>query len=103
MLKMLSIAALTALVAGPVMAGTPVLNQREHNQIHRINQGVRSGALTRPEAARLYRAEYRLNRNEAIAKSDGVVTARERARLHNQADRTSQRIYNQKHDSQTRY
>jgi uncharacterized membrane protein YebE (DUF533 family) len=102
MLKKLSIAALALWVAGPVLAGTPVLNQREHNQIHRINQGVRSGELTRPEAARLYRSEYRLNRNEAIAKSDGVVTARERARLQNQADRTSARIYNQKHDAQAR-
>ena len=103
MLKKFSIAALAVLVAGPVWAGTPVLDQREHKQIHRINQGVRSGELTRPEAARLYRSEYRLNRNEALAKSDGVVTARERARLQNQADRTSTRIYNQKHDAQTRY
>jgi uncharacterized membrane protein YebE (DUF533 family) len=103
MLRKLSIAALAVLVAGPVLAGTPVLNQREHNQVHRINQGVRSGELTRPEAARLYRSEYRLNRNEAIAKSDGVVTARERARLQYQADRTSARIYNQKHDAQARY
>jgi uncharacterized membrane protein YebE (DUF533 family) len=103
MLKKFSLAALALLVAGPVLAGTPVLNQREHNQIHRINQGVRSGELTRPEAARLYRSEYRLNHNEAIAKSDGVVTARERARLQVQADRTSARIYNQKHDAQNRY
>lgn len=102
MLKRLSIAALALWVAGPVLAGTPALDQREHKQIHRINQGVRSGELTRPEAARLYRSEYRLNRNEAIAKSDGVVTARERARLQNQANKTSSRIYRQKHDVQDR-
>jgi uncharacterized membrane protein YebE (DUF533 family) len=103
MLKKFSIAAFALVICGPVLAGTPLLNQREHNQIHRINQGVRSGELTRPEAARLYRSEYRLNRNEALAKSDGVVTARERARLQNEANRTSTRIYNQKHDAQTRY
>jgi uncharacterized membrane protein YebE (DUF533 family) len=102
MLKKLTLATMAVLVTGTAFAGTPVLNQREHNQIHRINQGVRSGELTRPEARRLYRGEARLNRNEAVAKSDGVVTARERARLQNEANRESARIYQQKHDAQAR-
>jgi hypothetical protein len=92
-----------ALVAtAPVFAGTPRLNAREHNQMARIHQGVQSGELTRPEARRLRMGEARLNYNEARAKADGVVTPAERARLHNEANRESARIYRQKHDAQDR-
>ena len=69
------------LVAESAAAGTPRLNAREANQRARIHQGVQSGELTRPEARRLRVGEARLNLNEARAKSDGVVTASERARL----------------------
>jgi uncharacterized membrane protein YebE (DUF533 family) len=102
MLKKIVIATATFLAAGPLLAGTPVLDQREHNQAQRIRQGVQSGELTRPETRRLVRGEYRLRANEAIAKSDGVVTARERARLQTEADVQSKRIYRQKHDGQAR-
>lgn len=92
-----------ALVAtAPAFAGTPRLNAREHNQMARIHQGVKSGELTRPEARHLRRGEARLNYNEARAKADGVVTPAERARLHNEANRESARIYRQKHDAQDR-
>jgi len=92
-----------ALVAtAPAFAGTPRLNAREHNQVARIHQGVQSGELTRPEARRLRMGEARLNYNEARAKADGVVTPAERARLHNEANRESARIYRQKHDAQDR-
>jgi hypothetical protein len=93
-------AALT--VAGPIFAGTPGLDRREHNQAQRIRQGVASGELTRPETRRLVRGEARLQRHEAVAKADGVVTARERARLQHEASVESRRIHRQKHDAQDR-
>jgi hypothetical protein len=43
-----------------------------------------------------------LRRAEARAKSDGVVTAGERAHLQHEASQQSRRIYRQKHDSQQR-
>lgn len=94
--------AVVLIVAGPIFAATPRLDQREHNQAQRIRQGVRSGELTRPEARRLVRGEARLRYNEAVAKSDGVVTARERAHLQHEANVESRRIYRQKHDAQDR-
>jgi hypothetical protein len=100
------LAALTAgslLAAGPIVAGTPGLDQREQNQAQRIRQGMHSGELTRPEARRLVRGEARLHRHEAIARSDGVVTARERARLQHEANVESRRITRQKHDAQDRH
>ena len=102
MKKSMLIAVLAILGTAPVFAGTPRLNQREANQHARIHQGVESGSLTRPEARRLRAGEARLNYNEARAKADGVVTPAERAQLHREADRESQRIYRQKHDAQTR-
>lgn len=102
MLNRLGFLVATLVVAGPLFAGTPRLDQREHNQAHRIHQGVKSGELTRPETRRLARGEARLHRNEARAKSDGVVTARERASLQREANVESNRIYRQKHDAQVR-
>ena len=102
MLKSVIAATAALLVAGPLFAGTPGLDHREHHQAQRIRQGVHSGELTRPEARRVVHGEARLHRNEARAKSDGVVTPAERARLQREANVESQRIYRQKHDAQTR-
>jgi hypothetical protein len=102
MLKKLAFITAALLIAGPLFAGTPGLDRREHHQAHRIGQGVKSGELTRPETRRLAHGEARLHRNEARAKSDGVVTKRERARLQHEANVESNRIYRQKHDAQAR-
>jgi len=104
MMKSMLLGVLILGLAGPLFAGerTPNLDKREHNQRARIVQGTRSGELTRPETRRLAHGEARLHRNEAVAKSDGVVTARERAALQAEANSMSRRIYRQKHDAQTR-
>ncbi len=102
MFRKLAIAAVLTAVTLPAMADTPRLDAREQNQRERIAQGIRSGELTRPEARRLARGEVRLHRHERIAKSDGVVTRRERYRLEQHADRMSARIFRQKHDRHDR-
>ena len=76
------------------------LNQRQANLERRIDQGVRSGALTRHEAARLYRDQRKLQAMVYRAKADGRVTTRERARLERAMERQSRRIFQQKHDAQ---
>ena len=89
-------------MAGTVSAGTPRLNHREANQHARIHNGVANGELTRPETRRLAAGQVHLRRAEARAKSDGVVTGRERAHLQHEANQQSRRIYRQKHDAQDR-
>ncbi|MFN4325423.1 MAG: hypothetical protein ACK4FP_05995 [Azonexus sp.] len=81
-------------------ANTPGVDQRQVNQAHRIDQGVASGSLTQREANRLERGQQRIDAMESRAKADGVVTGRERARLHQAQDVQSARIYRQKHDRQ---
>jgi len=89
-------------MAGSVSAGTSRLDQREQHQRERIHNGVASGELTRPEARRLRAGQVHLVRAENRAKSDGVVTSRERAHLQHEANQQSRRIYRQKHDAQDR-
>jgi len=95
------LASALVIVALPVMAGTPNLDRREAHQQQRIANGIESGQLNARETARLERGEVRLNRNEARAKADGVVTPGERVALQHEANNMSERIYRQKHDAQT--
>jgi hypothetical protein len=94
--------ALSIAMAGSVSAGTPRIDQREHNQRDRIHSGVKSGELTRSETRRLAAGQVHVHRVEARANADGVVTARERAHLQHEANQQSRRIYRQKHDAQDR-
>ena len=81
-------------------ANTPGIDQRQANQERRIDQGVASGSLTQREANRLEHGQQRIDNMENRAKADGVVTGRERARLHQAQDTQSARIYRQKHHRQ---
>jgi hypothetical protein len=95
-------AAVAVMATAPVLAGTPRLDHREAHQANRIHNGLANGELTRPEARRLGAGQVHLRRAEARAKSDGVVTTRERAHLQHEANQQSRRIYRQKHDAQDR-
>ena len=79
---------------------TPRFDQRQTSQERRIDQGVRSGALTRHEAVRLYQGQRRLQALESRIKADGRVTGRERAWLQQAQKEQSRSIYQQKHDRQ---
>ncbi len=94
--------ALSFAMAGSVLADTPRIDQRQHNQRDRIANGVKSGELTRPETRRLAAGQRHVHRVERRVESDGVVTARERARLQHESNQQSRRIYRQKHDAQDR-
>src|SRR5437868_6176660 len=76
------------------------IDQREAQQQQRINEGRRDGSLTRSEAYRLQQGENRINRYEARAKADGVVTPGERQRLDGMLDRESRAIHNERTDGQ---
>jgi hypothetical protein len=100
--KSILFAALAVIATAPVLAGTPRLDAREHHQRQRIHNGVANGELTRPETRRLAAGQAHLRHVEYRAKSDGVVTSRERAHLQHEANQQSRRIYRQKHDGQDR-
>ena len=104
MLRKLAIAGMLAAAgtAAFAQANTPGVDQRQVNQERRIEQGERSGALTAREANRLQAGQARVGRKEDRAKSDGVVTARERAPLHHAQAVQSARLARQNHDRHRR-
>jgi hypothetical protein len=81
---------------------TPRVTKRQINQQQRIKEGVKSGELTRAEAAKLEAREAKIQHDKKMAKADGVVTPQERAKLNREENRTSRAIYRQKHDAQKR-
>ena len=99
----LFIAAVFVLGASAVsMAGPRGINNREYREQRRINQGIRSGELTRREAERVEAGLAKIRIDERYAKADGNVSPRERARLERELNRESRAIYRQKHDGQDR-
>jgi ABC-type microcin C transport system permease subunit YejB len=104
---LLSVAAASAvLVSLPAVASAAPwqpINQRQANLEHRIDQGVRNGSLTGPEATKL-REQYRdLARLEANYRRSGRgLSPSERADLDRRFDRLSDHVYAQRHDAQVR-
>jgi opacity protein-like surface antigen len=81
-------------------AETPVIDQRQTNQEQRIDQGIASGQLNEREANRLNKQQEHVNKMEDRAKSDGVMTKKERARIGAAQNRASRHIAREKHDRQ---
>jgi len=101
MLKMKLLAVVSLFLAMPVFAGsneTPRVDQRELNQQKRIDQGVKSGALTDREAAALQKGQARVDTMAQKAKADGIVTPQERQRLHAEQNQQNRRIQEMKHN-----
>lgn len=98
------LAAIAALAILPVAAqtATPRADKRQANQDARIEQGVKSGELTKREEAKLKAGQARVENKEAQAKADGKVTAKEKAEIERAQDRQSRKIAKQKHDKQDR-
>lgn len=96
------VAALAITSMAEAQTRTPVINHREHRQERRINQGVRSGQLTRNEAHHLRNDEHRISAEKRIAKADGHVSPAERAQIRHDENRTSRAIYRDKHNARVR-
>ena len=86
----------------PTSTKTPGVTKRQIRQQARIKQGVKSGELTRGEAARLEAREAKIQHDKKVAKSDGQVTPAERRKLQREENRASHKIYKLKHNEKTR-
>lgn len=83
-------------------AADPGVNHRQHQQQRRIDQGVRSGELTRQETRALRKEERAIRQEEKAYKSDGKLTRKERKDLHRDLNQASKDIYREKHDDDKR-
>jgi hypothetical protein len=87
-----------AVTSASSFAGTPWINARQNAQAQRITNGVGSGQLTPSETAKLVQGQAHVQNLENQAKADGVVTLRERARIHTAQTVQSARIFIKKHN-----
>ena len=110
-LSTVSMTALPALAEGRAHHGQghhnmknrdPGVNQRQHRQSDRIQQGVRSGELTRAEAHGLREDRRDIRAQEREYKADGQLTKDERRDLHQDMNALSKDIHTQKHDDDKR-
>jgi septal ring factor EnvC (AmiA/AmiB activator) len=78
------------------------ISERVQHMERRIDQGIRSGSLTRNEAQRL-RDELRgILHKERRMRDDGRLSGRERDVLHADLDRLDRHISREKHDDDRR-
>ena len=91
--------------AGPGQAdpGHPRVNEvnaREQNQQDRIANGVKDGTMTPGQAAHVENREQNIeNQQKAdMAANNGHLTKDEQKQLNKEQNRTSKRIYKDKHD-----
>ncbi len=80
----------------------PGVNARQHRQQNRVEQGVRSGELTRDEAQGLREQRRAIRQEERSYKADGQLTPEERKDLHQDLNNLSKDIYKEKHDGDRR-
>ena len=76
-------ASFVVLGAAPAQAGphTPGMDRRQARDMQRIERGIATGALTRPEAGYLLEQQASIRALEARMWANGVVSPRERLRL----------------------
>ena len=103
--RILAIAVCVTAVAGScAFADTPVINAREQNQAKRIKQGVKSGKLTKAQAAQL-KKQLKGDKQEkrAMIKANGgkPLTAEQRKTLRQNLNQSSKQIYQEKHPGNT--
>ena len=99
------LAASTMAAAMPASAAAWMsVNARQNQIFGNIEQGIRNGALTRPEAYRLKQEFYGIARLEAqYRRTGGGLSAWERQDLDRRLNALKMRVRIQRHDYQRRY
>lgn len=74
------------------------VNKRQVVQSKKINQGVKSGELTKKEAVQLKAQQRNINQTKKAAKADGVVTPKEKAIIKHKQNKAAKNIAKKKHN-----
>ena len=96
-------ALLTLTLAQPIPARAGEIKERQKHQQERIDEGVKSGELTKKETLKLEAEQAKIQKKKRrFKRNDGKIGPKERAKLEQEQDKASQHIYKEKHDAQTR-
>lgn len=79
------------------------VNYRQHNQQQRVQQGARSGDLTRGETRHLKREQAAIRHADRRFKADGNFTPGERRELQRDQNHASRDIWRERHDGERRF
>lgn len=97
-MKLAALIAFTALAASSTVALAGRVDQRQSNQIERIEAGRNTGAITWREGLKLRREQALIARTEAQFKADGHVTRDEKQALAAMQDKARNNIMYQSTD-----
>lgn len=97
-MKTVALIAFTALVTSSTLALADRVDQRQSNQLNRIEAGRHNGAITWREGLKLRREQALIARTEAQYKADGRVTRDEKQALNQLQDNASNHIVREQHD-----
>jgi hypothetical protein len=94
--------AILSTIAASAQTATPAITQKQINQHQRIQQGKKSGQLTKKEARHLNAREMKIQHDKKVAKADGVVTPAERIKIAQEQKQASRAIAVKKHNARTK-
>ena len=100
---MLSLSAVLWAQTGTTSVKTPRIHRRSVEQHHRIQQGVRSGEITKGERGVLGAEQKDIHQDIKEAKADGVVTRNERKEITHDQNKANRDIYRLKHNRRERH
>ena len=86
--------------SGVVSAQDQPTKKRAGRQHQRIEQGIKSGSLTKEEAQQLKEEQKSIMEMKNNAKADGVVTKEEKQQIKDARKKASEDIYKEKHDAE---
>ena len=77
---------------------TPGIDKTQKHQRVKIHQGIKSGEITKREARALNNQQVRIQHEKKLAKSDGVITVKERKHIRHQQRKAGKNIAMLKHN-----
>lgn len=84
-------------------ADAQIIRGKARTERHRIDAGVRSGQITRPEAYRLHKEQRHIRRDiHRARRNDGHIGPRERKHIRHEQRKHSRHIYMAKHNGRKR-
>lgn len=83
----------------PLLARAGEIGERQKNQHERIDEGVKSGELTKKETLKLEAEQAKIQRKKRrLKRNDGKLGPKEKAKLTHKQNKASRHIYKEKHD-----
>ncbi len=83
-------------------SGNKMLKKKQVQQIKKIEQGIKSGEITKIEAKKLHKQKKKISVLKKNAKKDGFVSPKEKSKQKKEVKKMDGKIYREKHDKQKR-